>query len=77
MSRADVDAQRHPAVHETLLLAGANAVQHLRFPVAGRPTMATAIRRCLDYVRKHDGVFYTRSRDIAEWTLQRETKAAR
>ena len=36
-----------------------------------------AIRRCLDFVRKHDGVFYTRSRDIAAWTLQRETKGAR
>ncbi len=45
--------------------------------MAGRPTMSNAIRRCLDYVRKHDGVFYTRSRDIAEWTLQRETKGAR
>jgi len=45
--------------------------------MAGRPTMSNAIRRCLDYVRKHDGVFYTRSRDIAAWTLQRETKGAR
>jgi hypothetical protein len=45
--------------------------------MAGRPTMSNAIRRCLDYGRKHDGVFHTRSRDIAEWALQRETKGAR
>jgi peptidoglycan/xylan/chitin deacetylase (PgdA/CDA1 family) len=39
--------------------------------MAGRPTMSNTIRRCLDYVRSHDGVFYTRNRDIAEWTLKR------
>jgi peptidoglycan/xylan/chitin deacetylase (PgdA/CDA1 family) len=39
--------------------------------MAGRPTMSATIRKCLDYVRQHDGVFYTRNRDIAEWTLER------
>lgn len=43
--------------------------------MAGRPTMSNTIRRCLDYVRKHDGVFYARSRDVAEWALKREAKA--
>ncbi|HEV2571374.1 MAG TPA: polysaccharide deacetylase family protein [Beijerinckiaceae bacterium] len=45
--------------------------------MAGRPTMANTIRRCLDYVRQHDGVYYTRSRDIAEWALKREKEAGR
>jgi peptidoglycan/xylan/chitin deacetylase (PgdA/CDA1 family) len=40
--------------------------------MAGRPTFSNAIRQCLDYARKHDGVFYTRNRDIAEWALHRE-----
>jgi peptidoglycan/xylan/chitin deacetylase (PgdA/CDA1 family) len=39
--------------------------------MAGRPTLSSTVRRCLDYVKKHDGVFYTRARDIAEWTLKR------
>jgi peptidoglycan/xylan/chitin deacetylase (PgdA/CDA1 family) len=43
--------------------------------MAGRPTMSNTIRRCLDYVRKHDGVFYTRSRDIAEWTIKQGTES--
>jgi len=44
--------------------------------MAGRPTMASTIRRCLDYVKKHDAVYYPRNRDIAEWTLKKETAAA-
>jgi peptidoglycan/xylan/chitin deacetylase (PgdA/CDA1 family) len=44
--------------------------------MAGRPTMSSTIRRCLDYVKNHDGVFYTRSRDIAQWTLDREKNPA-
>lgn len=44
--------------------------------MAGRPTMASTIRRCIDYVKKHDGVYYPRNRDIAEWTLKREKAAA-
>jgi peptidoglycan/xylan/chitin deacetylase (PgdA/CDA1 family) len=41
--------------------------------MAGRPTLSGTIRRCLDYVRKHDKVFHARSRDVAEWALRRET----
>jgi peptidoglycan/xylan/chitin deacetylase (PgdA/CDA1 family) len=44
--------------------------------MAGRPTMASTIRRCLDYVKKHDDVYYPRNRDIAEWTLRKEQAAA-
>jgi peptidoglycan/xylan/chitin deacetylase (PgdA/CDA1 family) len=40
--------------------------------MAGRPTLSSTICRCLDYVRKHDKVFYARSRDVAEWALRRE-----
>ena len=43
--------------------------------MAGRPTMSNTIRRCLDYVRKHDGVFYTRSRDIAEWAIKQKAES--
>jgi peptidoglycan/xylan/chitin deacetylase (PgdA/CDA1 family) len=39
--------------------------------MAGRATMTPTIRKCLDYVKQHDGVFYARKRDIAEWTLKR------
>lgn len=40
--------------------------------MAGRPTMSNTIRKCLDYVRQHEGVYHCRSRDIAEWALKRE-----
>lgn len=39
--------------------------------MAGRPTMSNTIRKCLDYVRQHEGVYHCRSRDIAEWALKR------
>ena len=42
--------------------------------VGGRPTLQPTIRRCLDYAREHEGVWYARKRDIAEWTLARETR---
>jgi peptidoglycan/xylan/chitin deacetylase (PgdA/CDA1 family) len=42
--------------------------------MAGRPTMSNTIRRCLDYVRQHDGVYHARSRDVAEWALQRHAR---
>jgi hypothetical protein len=41
--------------------------------MAGRATMTPTIRKCLDYVKGHDAVFYARKRDIAEWTLKRGT----
>ncbi len=37
--------------------------------MAGRPTLVPTIRRCLEYAKQHDGVLFTRKRDIAEWTL--------
>jgi hypothetical protein len=43
--------------------------------MAGRATMSATIRKCLDYVKKHDGVFYTRNRDIADWTLKQHAGA--
>jgi peptidoglycan/xylan/chitin deacetylase (PgdA/CDA1 family) len=45
--------------------------------IAGRPTLQPIIRRCFDYAKQHDDVWFARRRDIAEWTLERETKAAR
>jgi len=39
--------------------------------MAGRPTMVPTIRRCLAHARRHEGVWFARKRDIAEWALQR------
>jgi len=39
--------------------------------MAGRPTLVPTIRRCLAYARGHDGVWFARKRDIAEWALKR------
>jgi allantoinase len=44
--------------------------------MAGRPTLIPTIRRCIEYAKQHVGVWYARKRDIAEWTLAREGKAA-
>lgn len=44
----------------------------LHFHMAGRPTLIPTIRRCLEYAKQHEGVWFPRKRDIAEWTLQRE-----
>ena len=41
--------------------------------MAGRPTLIPAIRQCLDYARGHDGVWFARKCDIAQWALDRET----
>jgi peptidoglycan/xylan/chitin deacetylase (PgdA/CDA1 family) len=41
--------------------------------IAGRPTLIPTIRKCLDYARRHEDVWFARRRDMAEWTLQRET----
>ncbi|MGH3630742.1 MAG: polysaccharide deacetylase family protein [Sciscionella sp.] len=40
--------------------------------IAGRPTAVPTIRRCLEYVREHDGVWCAPRRDIARWAAQRE-----
>jgi peptidoglycan/xylan/chitin deacetylase (PgdA/CDA1 family) len=42
--------------------------------VGGRPTLQPTYRRCFDYAKSHAGVWYARKRDIAEWTLTRETQ---
>jgi allantoinase len=39
----------------------------------GRPTMTPVLRKCFAYARQHDGVWYARKRDVAEWALKRET----
>ena len=41
--------------------------------MAGRPTLIPAIRKCLDHAREHEGVWFARKRDIAQWALDRET----
>jgi peptidoglycan/xylan/chitin deacetylase (PgdA/CDA1 family) len=49
-------------------------VLHAQF--AGRPTLIPALRRCVDYAKQHDGVWFARKRDLAEWTLKREQPQA-
>lgn len=41
--------------------------------IGGRPTLAPVIRQCLDYAKQHDGVWFARRRDVAEWTLRHES----
>jgi peptidoglycan/xylan/chitin deacetylase (PgdA/CDA1 family) len=43
--------------------------------IGGRPTLVPTIRKCLDYVKQHTGVWYARKRDIAEWALEHDTPA--
>lgn len=40
--------------------------------MAGRPTLIPTVRKCIAYARQHEGVWYARKRDIAEWALARE-----
>lgn len=44
--------------------------------MAGRPTFSNAIRECLEYCKKHEGVMFTRNGDIADWALEREGRTA-
>ena len=44
----------------------------LHFHMAGRPTLIPTIRKCLQYAKQHEGVWFPRKRDIAEWALKRE-----
>ena len=41
--------------------------------MAGRPTLIPTIRRCIAYAKQHQDVWFARKRDIAEWTMKRET----
>jgi peptidoglycan/xylan/chitin deacetylase (PgdA/CDA1 family) len=43
--------------------------------MGGRPTLIPVIRKCVQYARQHEGVWFPRKRDIAEWALKREMKA--
>lgn len=47
----------------------------LHFHMAGRPTLIPTIRKCLEYAKQHEGVWFPRKRDIAEWALKREGQA--
>jgi peptidoglycan/xylan/chitin deacetylase (PgdA/CDA1 family) len=42
--------------------------------MAGRPTLIPTIRRCIAYAKQHEGVWFARKRDLAEWALKREAK---
>jgi hypothetical protein len=35
------------------------------------------MRRCIDYAKQHEGVWFARKGDIARWTLEREGIAAK
>ena len=39
--------------------------------MGGRPTLIPVARRCIQYALQHEGVWFARRRDIAEWTQQR------
>ena len=41
--------------------------------MAGRPTLIPILKKCFDYARQHEGVWYARKRDIAEWAFERES----
>jgi len=45
-------------------------VLHAQF--AGRPTLIPVMRKCIDYAKQHEGVWFARKGDIARWTLERE-----
>jgi peptidoglycan/xylan/chitin deacetylase (PgdA/CDA1 family) len=38
--------------------------------IGGRPTLQPVIRQCFEYAKQHDGVWFARRRDIAEWCLK-------
>ena len=40
--------------------------------IAGRPTLQAVIKQCFDYAKQHDGIWFARRCDIAEWTLKHE-----
>ncbi len=43
--------------------------------IGGRPTMTSTTRKCMEYAKSHDGVWFALKRDIAQWALDRETKS--
>ena len=44
--------------------------------IGGRPTMTPTTRKCLEYAKSHDKVWFALKRDIAQWAYDRETKKA-
>lgn len=50
-------------------------VLHAQF--AGRPTLIPTMRKCIEYARRHEGVWFARKGDIARWTLERSDRADR
>lgn len=44
--------------------------------MAGRPTLIPTVRRCIEYARRHEGVWFARKRDIAEWALEQVRRTA-
>ncbi len=43
--------------------------------IGGRPTMTSTTRKCMEYAKSHDGVWFALKRDIAQWALDCETKS--
>ncbi|SDR42941.1 Peptidoglycan/xylan/chitin deacetylase, PgdA/CDA1 family [Rhizobiales bacterium GAS113] len=41
--------------------------------MAGRPTLIPTIERMLNYAKQHEGVYFTRKCDMAEWALKLAT----
>jgi peptidoglycan/xylan/chitin deacetylase (PgdA/CDA1 family) len=50
-------------------------VLHCQF--AGRPTGIPVMRKCIEYARQHEGVWFARKGDIARWTLEREKASSK
>jgi peptidoglycan/xylan/chitin deacetylase (PgdA/CDA1 family) len=44
--------------------------------MAGRPTMIPTVRKCLAHAKQHDGVWFARRKDIAQWALEHEKHTA-
>ncbi len=42
--------------------------------MAGRPTLQPVLRKIIAYAKQHDGVWFARKKDIAEWAMKHETK---
>lgn len=42
--------------------------------IGGRPTMTPTMRKCMEYAKSHDGVWFALKRDIAKWAFDREMK---
>lgn len=47
----------------------------LHFHIGGRPTYLPVFRRCLEYARQHDDVWFPRRSEIAAWALAQDAGA--